>query len=139
MIINGLPDEKLVSLTFLKADSADAVEWKHSREFRHQGEMYDIVRTEYCGDSIRFICWPDKEETWLNIQISLVFSKAFGNSPQSKKASAQVQHFYLALYFSNIQMGLILPPSCQHPQTPYLESSYQKHLHANDPPPKYIG
>lgn len=54
---------ELVTLTFLKQDAGEQLEWEHSREFRYKGQFYDVVGVLEHQDSVTYTCWWDKAET----------------------------------------------------------------------------
>ncbi len=63
MLEKQLGPAELVTLTFLKQDSNEQLQWEHSREFRYKGQFYDVVEVIEVGDSIAYTCWWDKAET----------------------------------------------------------------------------
>lgn len=76
--------EKIILLSFLKSDienkSIDFV-WKHSREFKFNGSMYDIVERYDTKDSVHFYCFIDKKENKLKAD----FNKHFEHNKADKK------------------------------------------------------
>ncbi len=76
--------EKIILLSFLKSDienkTIDFV-WKHSREFKFNGSMYDIVERYDTKDSVHFYCFLDKKENKLKAD----FNKHFEHDKGDKK------------------------------------------------------
>jgi len=64
-IASEISDDQLTPLAFhvdlLKHESA-LFQWVEKNEFRHGGEMYDVVRTRIVGDSAYFLCIRDTDE-----------------------------------------------------------------------------
>ena len=61
-----LPYESLTYLAFSLKDSQTQLEWEHSREFEFEGNMYDVMGQEICGDTIGYWCWLDHKENRIN-------------------------------------------------------------------------
>ncbi|MDP4686739.1 MAG: hypothetical protein NWS53_07555 [Salibacteraceae bacterium] len=64
----GIPDHDLVRIAIANAwntEDNDRIEWEHSKEFRFDGEWYDVVRTEAKPDSTIYFCIHDAKESHL--------------------------------------------------------------------------
>ena len=84
-----------VLLSFSKKDAETKLEWEHSREFKYRGEMYDVIRSETIGDSIKYLCYHDKKETQLKKcmnEILVLFSGS--NSSNQGRSQVLVQFFH---------------------------------------------
>ena len=60
-----IPDGQLTLLVFhvdLLKQGSDLFQWIEENEFRHDGAMYDVVRTRVAGDSAYFLCTRDTDE-----------------------------------------------------------------------------
>ncbi|HEY8401789.1 MAG TPA: hypothetical protein VIK89_11025 [Cytophagaceae bacterium] len=97
-IIAGIDKNELVLLKFTKEETETKLNWKHSKEFEYNKEMYDIVETEVNGDTISYWCWHDHEETALNRKLADVVAKTFGSNPKSKEKQKQLLDFFKSLY-----------------------------------------
>ncbi len=93
-----IPKEDLIFFKFSKKDSQEKLQWKHSKEFEYQGEMYDVVQKAESGDSITYECWWDHEETRLNMQLAQLVRTAFQSDPISQRQQNRLL-FYLHLPF----------------------------------------
>lgn len=100
-ILGKLEKENLILLNFTRAE-AENLEWKHSREFEFQGQMYDIIRKETHGENISFWCWNDNEETKINKQINSLLAFVLGNDQQNKENQKRLINYYNSLFFSEI-------------------------------------
>ena len=61
----GVPEEEL-AIILVNAENEYELHWKHSREFKYRGVMYDVVRKERKNDnSITYYCVTDTQETQL--------------------------------------------------------------------------
>lgn len=98
-MIAGIDRKELCTLHFSVAEAKELLRWEHSREFEYAGFMYDIVEKEERADSVFYICWPDNEETALNLQLQEILKDAFGRSPAQREGKARVFRFLDSLYF----------------------------------------
>ena len=98
-IMNGIPKEELIYMAFSTEDLTTKLNWKHSKEFELNGEMYDIVEREETADSAFYWVWWDKEETELNQQVKHIAAEIFGSSPDQQEKNNLVQSFYKSLFF----------------------------------------
>jgi diacylglycerol kinase family enzyme len=66
-IKRGVPDNELIPILVNHKNEAK-LDWKHSKEFRYNGEMYDIVQQEKNTDgSITYYCiWDSLESEVFN-------------------------------------------------------------------------
>ncbi len=85
MIISGLSADDLTKLKFHKDDAHEKLEWEHEKEFKFQGEKYDVVQTSVTDDSITYYCWWDHEETAIEQQLADSLQKALSNDLESQK------------------------------------------------------
>lgn len=68
LIKSGVPEKDLVSFGFhisVINTGANDFRWIKKNEFRYKDEMYDIVKTEYRGDSVYYKCIHDLKESKL--------------------------------------------------------------------------
>jgi len=100
MMTGGISCDQLVVLTFATRENALKVHWKHAKEFEYQGRMYDIVESLAVGDSTRYWCWSDEEETRLNRQIADLVSQNLSHDPQNRDRQERLTTFLASLYCS---------------------------------------
>ncbi|MEX0813923.1 MAG: hypothetical protein WD048_17015 [Chitinophagales bacterium] len=93
-MIDGIDKSELVYFKFSKADSANVLNWKHSREFEYNGQMYDIVERENRGDSLFYWCWWDHEETKLNKALTQLIQKEYDDNPQRNEKRERLMDIY---------------------------------------------
>ena len=101
MMIRGISRDQLVVLTFATRETDLKVHWKHAEEFEYNGRMYDIVESLTLGDSTRYWCWPDEEETRLNRQLADLVSQTLSHDPQNRDRQARLISFLATLYCSS--------------------------------------
>ena len=73
-MLAGVDRSELVLLQFSKTDTKTLLQWEHDTEFEFQGQMFDVMEVSEKGDSVTYVCWPDKEETHLNQQLAQLVS-----------------------------------------------------------------
>jgi len=70
----------------------------HSKEFRYNGEMYDIVLQEAKGDTTWYWCIWDKEETALFAKLDELFARAWGKDPVNQSNNEKLFSFLKNLF-----------------------------------------
>ena len=98
-LIEGIYKEELISLKFCSKNNSE-LNWKDSKEFEYKGEMFDIIETEIKNDSIIYKCFPDKQETEINIKINNLLNFLIGNNKQPNEKHNKLLDFIKKLYFS---------------------------------------
>lgn len=97
-IIEGMDRDELELLTFTKKESKNLY-WEHSKEFKYQGEMYDIVERRTTQDSVYFWCWWDREESRLNQKLTNLVSGKVHSSPEQKNNQKRYFQFVEHLFY----------------------------------------
>lgn len=97
-MIAGMDKSELILLKFTQTEINTKLNWKHSKEFEYNGQMFDIVEQETFGDTTSYLCWLDRAETKLNKQLRELVAIALGNNPQKQNQQKQLNHFIKSLY-----------------------------------------
>jgi hypothetical protein len=97
-IKNGASPDWIMTLRFSKAD-AQKLDWKHSKEFRYQNEMYDIVTEKQTKDSVIYQVIWDSKESCLFKDLDRMVSDFLGKSPQSKQDTKKWFEYSKNLFF----------------------------------------
>ncbi|MFD1551731.1 hypothetical protein [Putridiphycobacter roseus] len=97
----GIDHDELTLLKFSKSEVASALKWKHSKEFKFKGEMYDVVSKTETVDSIFFYCWWDKKETALNVRLQNLTFQLLDQQPFQKNKQKQLQHWSKQLFYTD--------------------------------------
>ncbi|WP_419213254.1 hypothetical protein ACNR9Q_03670 [Maribacter sp. X9] len=98
-MIAGLDKEELVLLKFTESESQSELRWEHSKEFEYKGQMYDVVSQEVQGDTIKYWCWLDHEETDINKRLQGLVDSVLGKDPQRNSNKEKLAHFYKSLFW----------------------------------------
>lgn len=99
-LLAGVEPGELVLLTFTQEEALQVLRWERDDEFEYRGQMYDVVRTEKEGDSIRFWCWPDGPETRLNQELEALTARLFHDAPEPGQQTGRLVYFFKSLFFS---------------------------------------
>ncbi|MCF8278608.1 MAG: hypothetical protein K9J17_17905 [Flavobacteriales bacterium] len=90
--------EGLVSLSFDVETAKNELRWEHSSEFEYKGQMYDVVEVELMNGVTCYWCWPDNEETALNMMLQELLAFALGNDEQHQTNQELLTDFYASLF-----------------------------------------
>jgi hypothetical protein len=138
-IIAGIDKEELVLLKFTEVEKQTELNWKHAREFEFRGSMYDIVETEFHGDTTYYWCWWDYEETQLNKQLDELVTIDLGNNPENDENQKRLHTFFKSLYCSETDQKetfVFRELKCKYFSSPDL---YRTLIHFPPVPPPEIG
>jgi len=130
--------EKIILLSFLKSDiennTIDFI-WKHSREFKFNGSMYDIVERIDSNDSVHFYCFLDKKENRLKADFNKHFEKDKEDKKNNSSASALLAQQIMDMFSTTTALN---PLSCSNKNySPYLVKGYLfNEPEIPSPPPK---
>lgn len=81
----------------LPAREAEKLRWEGQHEFEFRGTMYDLIRKERTGDTLRLLCWPDHLETGLGKQLDQLLSNH--PDPQQQHRHLSLQDYLKSLPF----------------------------------------
>lgn len=107
-MIAGIDREELILLKFTEKEKDSLLNWKHSKEFEYQDNMFDVVETETVGDTTYYWVWWDHKETELNKQLDELIVQVLGNNPQKQEKQDQLIEFYKKLYCDNFENTISL-------------------------------
>jgi hypothetical protein len=100
----GVPEAELVLLKIskdLEVKNSAVFQRLHEREFRYDGNMYDIVRQEAHGDTTWYYCLADEKETQLFANLDELVKQDMAGNPQHRKQIDELLRLCNALYFSH--------------------------------------
>lgn len=148
-IKKGVPEEELAHIIY-KPSIKNQFEWKHKAEFRYNGTMYDIVRTEFVNDSTQiFHCVNDSQETVLFADLEKLLEEELAVHFPSKNGkknppSAKTLHKTLAKYVADNQITFLdtdwitTSSKTNTALCHYFNHYHSLHLDIHSPPPKYV-
>lgn len=125
-ILAGVDRGELVLHKFLKSEVDDLVDWEHDREFKYQGQSYDVVEVEDHGDSVHYYTWWDKVETKLDNQLDELVANAMADDPERESNREELVQLFKSLYFSSTRVaeayGDVLNNEWRPSQTAFFDS-----------------
>lgn len=98
-IMHNCNDEDLVFMAFTHEESRILLNWKHSKEFEYNGEMYDIVSKKETSDSVFYKLWWDKEETAINQKVKQLANSIFSHAPDRQNDESFVNIVFKSLFY----------------------------------------
>ncbi|WP_290821870.1 hypothetical protein [Flavobacterium sp.] len=136
-MIAGIDKSELVLLKFSKVETTTKLQWKHSKEFEFNNQMYDIVDKIVSKDSIKYWCWWDFEETKLNKQLDNLLVGVFQHDSKSKEKQDLVYKFYKSIYLQPLFSWEPLIQSLQKNEIfTFCNLHKPKFIQMDLPPPK---
>ncbi|HTM67626.1 MAG TPA: hypothetical protein VL093_14970 [Flavipsychrobacter sp.] len=109
-IKSSLPESQLQHFAFSKQKTS-TLDWERKgKEFRLDGDMYDIVRAETEGDTVHFYCLRDDKETKLFAGLDQLMKAQTTAGKSGKIAGGLLKIFFS---FNSLPVGgYILPSYC---------------------------
>lgn len=101
MLEAGLEEEALTLFKFT-AEGSEQLGWEHSKEFKFEGRMYDVVRQEEHGDTTYYWCWEDHKESEIYRQMDRLIKVVQKTDPDRKDRQDRLFNFYKNLFCSDV-------------------------------------
>lgn len=95
--VEGVSTQELIHLRISKHEEKE-ISWKHSREFRFRGKMYDILSVEHRDDCIIYTVWEDTRENKLYIRFHQFLNSFAGGQPLEKGNATLFQLLIKSFY-----------------------------------------
>jgi len=124
----GVPEKDLVRIYFQGTDKPDWV--REGKEFRHQGRMYDIVRSASEDGKTVFYCIDDRKESLLLAQMEKLLRESNGDDKSPSSTTSQILISFFPNLFCQDSMAVCHPVSASK----HLISCYLKHVLVGYPP-----
>lgn len=139
-LIFNTPKSELVEFSF-KYDSEDFknLDWKHNREFEHNGLMFDIVEADSMENEVYYLCFPDKQETALNHEFKNLLNQRYAADDSSNKNQRLISNFIRSLFVPEIKQENVFDFefTLKH-QDYYSQILHQVYLERLSPPPQFV-
>ncbi len=98
-LLKELPDELLIVVCVpLHNPEAVPLEFEHEEEFKLNGEMYDIVRSEIRNDTIYYVVFHDKKESSLYRSLTTAVNQRSSHDQASNQRALQLFSIGQCLY-----------------------------------------
>ncbi|MBI2280155.1 MAG: hypothetical protein HYU68_05650 [Bacteroidetes bacterium] len=115
-MIAGMDKSELILLKFTKTETETKLDWKHSKEFEYNDQMFDVVEKETHGDTTSYLCWLDRAETKLNKRLRELVTLTLGNNAQNQNQQKQLTHFLKSLYCTQLNVFKLNNPINKSPR-----------------------
>ena len=107
-IKNGVPENELHTFVF-SLKQLESLEWKHSREFRYGGMMYDIVRREVRDDGKHVLhCVSDKDEARLFVNLDRLTGRQMSKDLPFNKPFKELTRIFNTILSSKLTLELAI-------------------------------
>lgn len=101
-LIHDTPKDELVYFEFdMKSEEFLGLYWHHSHEFEMDYKMFDIVEADTIGDYVKYLCFPDKQETELNAAFRNQLNDRYAKDVPMKNRTTIMASLMMSLYFSD--------------------------------------
>ncbi len=109
LIGEGVPENGQVVFSFETAEFENRTskfEWKNDEEFRFEGKLYDVIRTEARGDSVFIFCLYDEADTKLYSVLDNIIEDDKDDPEETEGTGVFLSHYY---YCENFDYNLNRP------------------------------
>jgi len=103
-VVAGIDQSDLVEIKIANHRLETDLTWEHEREFKYNGQWYDVVSSKQNGSSTIFLCYSDKQETELEKkfeEITKVEINSTDRQSQRAKFTQLIDSNYLSLIYCN--------------------------------------
>lgn len=137
-IKEGIPKTKLIAYVFTPTEFEDLHWTKPGKEFRLNGEMYDIIQVEIKGDSKIYWCYHDVAESKLFASLDSILQKQMSGIPNGADETPSLSSIWIKVYtfqafesfISDLNIKQVLNPILLH----HFSSAF---IHKTKKPPKF--
>ena len=136
----GVPESDLVVLCIAKVWEEtfnDRFEREHNKEFRFDGEMYDIIRSLDEGDTTVYICIHDVKESGLFADLERLTEEEI-DQPINKKSRESMQQLIAAKYVQKSFIMSFVFSASTLARSPIEDLMISEHLQIDSLPPKIL-
>jgi hypothetical protein len=103
-LIQATDRSDLVAFTFnLNSTDFKSLRWEHDREFELNHKMFDIVEADTIGNIVHYLCFPDKQETALNLVFNKKLANRYAKDQFAKNRANQMLSLIYGIYFIPFQ------------------------------------
>ncbi len=137
-IKQSVPDEELILISVSINDNKTLTWIKASKEFRYNGEMYDVVKQEIKNKQILYYCIPDFKESKLFENLDEYIQKYVADNPKQNKETQNILKKLTNIYFFQaffINSPLEFPYNLTYKK--YLNTYKSICLEILNPPPEF--
>ena len=132
MLIENTNRSEFVLLSFAHGDAKQVLDWKHNKEFKYNGHMYDIVDQAATKDTVHYWCWWDHEETKLHKQLDQLMANLLMRDPVQQSRHHQFTDFFKTLYCETHTVSS--DTRYLHNPISFFDKTHHIYAHEDQPP-----
>lgn len=106
-ITENINQSLLVRLSFHRTEVTQ-LEWEHSKEFKYNEFMYDIISEEIKPDSVIYWCWLDYEETQLEKSLKKLVAEASGKNTDNTHSKNLIKNLLQKVFILQDEQSILL-------------------------------
>jgi len=139
-LINDTPKDELVYFEFnLESEEFKKLRWEHDHEFEMNHKMFDIVAADTLGDKVKYLCFPDKQETALNAAFKNQLEDRYASDKPLKNRTTLMASLMMSLYFYEIESKPRCIDTFTKQKKYFIQSKYTSiQLEIESPPPQFF-
>ena len=136
---NTIPEKKLVCLQFPLTEKFYLFCIKTAKEFRFNGEMYDVVKYKITGDYITCYCIRDFKENILFAGLEQLVKQNMTDNPQQKHNTHNLsKKINQIVFFHTLEINTIVLSSIHFNFQIFGDKYKSIILDKHTPPPQYL-
>jgi hypothetical protein len=138
-IKHAVPDDELVLISISTVDDKSLVWTKPQKEFRYNGEMYDVVKLKIKEDSIVYYCIHDFKESKLFSELGDYVKRYVADNPnQRRKAEILLERLIKDYFIQVFTINISYKEFINLRYRKYLRAYPSVCLKVLTPPPKLV-
>jgi hypothetical protein len=100
-IINNLPENELTLIKISSRDNEKIIWMEEGREFKYQGNMFDVVRIKKGTDTTYYYCFSDVNESKLLANLDKLVKEQTDNSQsRTNQKKQEINYFFHEILFT---------------------------------------
>lgn len=99
LLKQSVPQEDLVLISIEQSQNSLLTWTKPNKEFKYQGQMYDVVEKELIGNSILYSCIHDFKESKLFENLDIHIQNYISHHPEQKNKTKNLLNVMAKLFF----------------------------------------
>jgi len=101
-IINNLPEKELTLVKISSSDNNKITWMEDGKEFRYDGNMFDVVRIRTKSDTTYYYCFSDEKESKLFVNLDKLVKEQTDNSQSRTNQKKQdITYFFHETFFTH--------------------------------------
>lgn len=134
----GTSKPELVTLVFTRDQTIKKLNWLSKREFNYSGMIYKIIKVQYSGENIAFLCHRNYEAVILLRNFENLVKSAMAQNGDTHSVSDNLTNFLQCLFMQKYNSELTACTGLILANNYYYNKDLIFHYYGSeDPPPKF--